>query len=127
MLSFFPRDVLDEILDLIESVSEGFPPYSLICIIKQKTLVLIYTLQYFRQIDETTEMTQNNQPASFCESTREASLFKKLKTGLDSARSLIKCLRSEKGRLMKRELSVEMRLGEMEDYKSHIKQDLVSV
>ena len=28
MLSFFPRDVLDEILDLIESVSEGFPAYS---------------------------------------------------------------------------------------------------
>ena len=25
MLSFFPRDVLGEILDLIESVSEGFP------------------------------------------------------------------------------------------------------
>ena len=25
MLSFFPRDVLDEIRDLIESVSEGFP------------------------------------------------------------------------------------------------------
>ena len=28
MLSFFPRDVLDEILNLIESVSEGFPFYS---------------------------------------------------------------------------------------------------
>ena len=28
MLSFFPRDVLDEIWDLIESVSEGFPIYS---------------------------------------------------------------------------------------------------
>ena len=28
MLSFFPRDVLDEILDLMESVSEGFPSYS---------------------------------------------------------------------------------------------------
>ena len=28
VLSFFPRDVLDEIWDLIESVSEGFPPYS---------------------------------------------------------------------------------------------------
>ena len=27
-LSFFPRDVLDEILNLIESVSEGFPSYS---------------------------------------------------------------------------------------------------
>ena len=30
MLSFFRRDVLDEILDLIESVSEGFPIYSFI-------------------------------------------------------------------------------------------------
>ena len=29
MLSFFPRDALDEILDLFESVSEGFPSYSL--------------------------------------------------------------------------------------------------
>ena len=28
MLSFFPRDVLDKILNLIESVSEGFPFYS---------------------------------------------------------------------------------------------------
>ena len=28
MLSFFPRDVLDEILNLIESISEGFPTYS---------------------------------------------------------------------------------------------------
>ena len=27
MLSFFPRGVLDEILNLIESVSEGFPSY----------------------------------------------------------------------------------------------------
>ena len=29
MLSFFPRGVLDEILNLIESVSEGFPSYYL--------------------------------------------------------------------------------------------------
>ena len=28
MLSLFPRGVLDEILNLIESVSEGFPSYS---------------------------------------------------------------------------------------------------
>ena len=27
MLSFFPRGVLDEILNLIESVFEGFPSY----------------------------------------------------------------------------------------------------
>ena len=31
MLSFFPRGVLDEILNLIESISEGFPSYSLRC------------------------------------------------------------------------------------------------
>ena len=30
VLSFFTRDVLDEILNLIVSVSEGFPSYSLI-------------------------------------------------------------------------------------------------
>ena len=29
-LSFFPRGVLDGILNLIESVSEGFPSYSLL-------------------------------------------------------------------------------------------------
>ena len=31
VLSFFPRDVLDEILNLIGSVSEGFPSYSSSC------------------------------------------------------------------------------------------------
>ena len=31
VLSFFPRDVLDEILNLIESVSEDFPSYSFRC------------------------------------------------------------------------------------------------
>ena len=41
MLSFFPRDVLDEILNLIESVSEGFPTYS--CNIPLQT-VLEYKL-----------------------------------------------------------------------------------
>ena len=28
------RDVLDEILDLIESVSEGFPTYSWVCLLR---------------------------------------------------------------------------------------------
>ena len=31
MPSFFPRDVLDETLNSIESVSEGFPSYSYVC------------------------------------------------------------------------------------------------
>ena len=39
MLSFFPRVVLDEILNLIESVSEGFPSYSK-CNVELKTLLL---------------------------------------------------------------------------------------
>ena len=38
VLSFFPRDVLDEILNLIESVSEDFPSYSLGLIALQKGL-----------------------------------------------------------------------------------------
>ena len=33
VLSFFPRDVLDEILNLIESVSEDFPSYSCIFVL----------------------------------------------------------------------------------------------
>ena len=38
MLSFFPRGVLDEILNLIESVSGEFPSYSYISIHDCKTL-----------------------------------------------------------------------------------------
>ena len=34
VLSFFPRDVLDEILNLIESVSEDFPSYSFSMVLK---------------------------------------------------------------------------------------------
>ena len=34
MLSFFPLDVLDEILDLIESVFERFLTYLLFCVVR---------------------------------------------------------------------------------------------
>ena len=37
VLSFFPRDVLDEILNLIESVSEDFPSYSYRVIVFDRT------------------------------------------------------------------------------------------
>ena len=40
VLSFFPRDVLDEILNLIGSVSEGFPSYSCIKTCSIPNLVL---------------------------------------------------------------------------------------
>ena len=45
VLSFFPRDVLDEILNLIGSVSEGFPSYSYsptLCGELQPTAMLLY-------------------------------------------------------------------------------------
>ena len=42
MLSFFPRGVLDEILNLIESASEGFPSYS--CRVKLSKNI-VYTLE----------------------------------------------------------------------------------
>ena len=45
MLSFFPRDVLDEILNLIESVSEGFPSYSYSLLKQARTLQLPTDLQ----------------------------------------------------------------------------------
>ena len=37
VLSFFPLDVLDDIWDLIESVSEGFLTYSYIGLLENKT------------------------------------------------------------------------------------------
>ena len=42
VLSFFPLGVLDEIWDLIESVSEGFPTYSNIKHLFLPIFVLIY-------------------------------------------------------------------------------------
>ena len=41
VLSFFPRDVLDEIWDLIESVSEGFPTYSCMVLLKHTLYILV--------------------------------------------------------------------------------------
>ena len=41
MLSFFPLDVLDEIWDVIESVSEGFLTYSCVCFSGVGTLLAI--------------------------------------------------------------------------------------
>ena len=42
MLSFFPQGVLDEILNLIESVSEGFPSYSWFKIIFINLFLLVW-------------------------------------------------------------------------------------
>ena len=52
VLSFFPLDVLDEIWDLIESVSEGFLTYSLLfyCIYFVIYLLLHYYYYYYYYI-----------------------------------------------------------------------------
>ena len=44
VLSFFPRDVLDEILNLIGSVSEGFPSYS--CLNKYMKIYVYKSYEY---------------------------------------------------------------------------------
>ena len=43
MLSFFPLDILDEIWDIIESVSEEFLTYSLLAVVSQ--MRAIFSLQ----------------------------------------------------------------------------------
>ena len=46
MLSLFPRYGLDEIWDLIESVSEGFPTYSLVILKKLNTETRVYRTKF---------------------------------------------------------------------------------
>ena len=58
MLSFFPRGVLDEILNLIESVSEGFPSYSYVAtIIKSETRPTSMQLKKASKLPNVTGMT----------------------------------------------------------------------
>ena len=67
VLSFFPRDVLDEILNLIESVSEDFPSYSFVrgiqSTIKQKHQAKIFTfikeIWTLKRDDPKTDIEQN--------------------------------------------------------------------
>ena len=49
MLSFFPRDVLDEIWDLTESVSEGFPSYFSYLLIQSVAKHLCYKLSFYNE------------------------------------------------------------------------------
>ena len=53
VLSFFPRDVLDEILNLIESVSEDFPSYSFKenVIFPKARSCYIYALSYMSDVE----------------------------------------------------------------------------
>lgn len=57
----------------------------------------------------------------------KTSVIQRFHEGLDSARNLVNVLKREKWRLSKREMSVELRMGELEDYKTHLKSDMSSL
>ena len=56
MLTFFPRGVLDEILNLIESVSEDFPSYSFIPGDSTAYQLLHTYLQFYEAVDSGKEV-----------------------------------------------------------------------
>ena len=53
VLSFFPRDVLDAILNLIGSVSEGFPSYSYLWYIDDLKKTGSIVINFFSRTDLT--------------------------------------------------------------------------
>ena len=52
-------------------------------------------------------------------------MIQRFHTGVESARSVVGVLKREKWRLSKREMSVELKIDELEDYKSHLRSDMV--
>ena len=61
------------------------------------------------------------------ETDGDRNLYDKLKESLDAARDLTDTLKREKWRLSRRELSLNLRMGELEDYKKHMKEDMVRI
>ena len=66
VLSFFPRGVLDEILNLIESVSEGFPSYSFRFVSKMDRNILFSVQSWSGNVwnDESIDAAANQNHAS---------------------------------------------------------------
>ncbi|XP_033736307.1 myosin-11-like isoform X1 [Pecten maximus] len=102
-------DRLDELADILTSVEAEY--------VKVRTPQMEDEEFDNRQINQTPPNPH----------ARPNNSFKRLKEGLESARALIACLKREKWRLSRRKQSVEMRMGELEDYKSHLKQDMSSL
>ncbi|XP_069116867.1 myosin heavy chain, clone 203-like isoform X1 [Argopecten irradians] len=102
-------DRLDELADILTSVEDEY--------------VKVRTPQIE---DEEFDRRQINQTPPDPHARKKNSL-KRLKEGLESARALIACLKREKWRLSRRKQSVELRMGELEDYKSHLKEDMTSL
>lgn len=54
-------------------------------------------------------------------------LYDNLKESLDATKDLTETLKREKWRLSRRELSLNLRMGELEDYKKHMKEDMTDM
>ncbi|KAK3727301.1 hypothetical protein RRG08_049924 [Elysia crispata] len=76
------------------------------------------------QIDEA--YTKNGESPSEVTSPNPE-IVERFHEGVENARSIIGVLKKEKWRLSRREMSVEMRMGELEDYKSHLQSDMSSL
>ena len=74
MLSLFPRDVLDEILDLTESVSEGYPTFSLIFIQLEAAMSKFYDTHNHLDIRDLFDV-RNRERVCLLEVTMKADLL----------------------------------------------------
>ncbi|XP_052811316.1 epidermal growth factor receptor substrate 15-like 1 [Mya arenaria] len=79
-----------------------------------------------RHIEEKYPPSKTTNPASKGDVVpdQNGSIYEKLMENLEVARDLTDILKREKWRLSRREMSVELRMGELEDYKSHLKSDM---
>ncbi|XP_052811526.1 epidermal growth factor receptor substrate 15-like 1 [Mya arenaria] len=79
-----------------------------------------------RHIEEKYPASKTTNPASKGDVVpdQNGSIYEKLMENLEVARDLTDILKREKWRLSRREMSVELRMGELEDYKSHLKSDM---
>ncbi|XP_046558052.1 intersectin-1-like isoform X1 [Haliotis rubra] len=105
-------DTAEDLLEKLEDVSD------LLTEIEDK---------YIKQDPKERDVTENEDGGDDSEDAERDSTLRQFRDGLDSARNLVGVLKREKWRLNKREMSVELRMGELEDYKSHLKTDMSSL
>ncbi|KAL8615234.1 hypothetical protein ACOMHN_050275 [Nucella lapillus] len=79
------------------------------------------TSELLAEIDQKFILT--NQEGSEADD-QTSSVIQRFHEGVDSARSLVNMLKKEKWRLSKRQMSVELTMGELEEYKRHLKNDV---
>lgn len=81
------------------------------------------TSELLTEIDQKYILSSQEEPTD----AHKMTMIQRFHGGLDCARELICVLQREKWRLSKREMSVEIRIGELDDYKKHLKSDMSSL